>query len=322
MARHAVHNIQPDLDVLKGGRPTYSDLAGQPDRGVPGRRDRVRHDRRGEQLLALIEVVRDVGAACPRPGDPSSCASRGRRVPSRRPVGAGEGVRGCDHASTNSCGTRPGCETGRTGRRSSRPTSGRASSRLRRQHGLRARRPRCSGWCPFDQDGAAAEYVSVPPEFIAMKPADAHPRRGGGAAAGRAHRVAGPGRSRPGERPVDRVLVLGAAGGVGSSPSSSPSGSAPRSRRSAMEQRLSTSCGPGAADVGRDRGPRVATRTSSSQALRRGPGHGGRSLMAESLPSPAGAAPSSRSSSRRRSEPRGAWVSTASSSSSVRRGMG
>jgi hypothetical protein len=24
MARHAVHNIQPDLDVLKGGRPTYS----------------------------------------------------------------------------------------------------------------------------------------------------------------------------------------------------------------------------------------------------------------------------------------------------------
>jgi hypothetical protein len=24
LARHAVHNIQPDLDVLKGGRPTYS----------------------------------------------------------------------------------------------------------------------------------------------------------------------------------------------------------------------------------------------------------------------------------------------------------
>ena len=24
LARHAVHNIQPDLDVLKGGRPVYS----------------------------------------------------------------------------------------------------------------------------------------------------------------------------------------------------------------------------------------------------------------------------------------------------------
>jgi Hexameric tyrosine-coordinated heme protein (HTHP) len=24
MARHSIHNIQPDLDVLKGGRPVYS----------------------------------------------------------------------------------------------------------------------------------------------------------------------------------------------------------------------------------------------------------------------------------------------------------
>jgi hypothetical protein len=24
MARHMIHNIQPDLDVLKGGRPNYS----------------------------------------------------------------------------------------------------------------------------------------------------------------------------------------------------------------------------------------------------------------------------------------------------------
>lgn len=24
MARHTIHNIQPDLDVLKGGRPTYA----------------------------------------------------------------------------------------------------------------------------------------------------------------------------------------------------------------------------------------------------------------------------------------------------------
>ena len=24
LARHSIHNLQPDLDVLKGGRPTYS----------------------------------------------------------------------------------------------------------------------------------------------------------------------------------------------------------------------------------------------------------------------------------------------------------
>jgi hypothetical protein len=24
MARHMIHNLQPDLDILKGGRPTYS----------------------------------------------------------------------------------------------------------------------------------------------------------------------------------------------------------------------------------------------------------------------------------------------------------
>jgi hypothetical protein len=24
MARHSIHNIQPDLDVLKGGRPSYA----------------------------------------------------------------------------------------------------------------------------------------------------------------------------------------------------------------------------------------------------------------------------------------------------------
>jgi hypothetical protein len=24
LARHSIHNIQPDLDVLKGGRPNYS----------------------------------------------------------------------------------------------------------------------------------------------------------------------------------------------------------------------------------------------------------------------------------------------------------
>ncbi|WP_405884098.1 hexameric tyrosine-coordinated heme protein [Streptomyces sp. NBC_01136] len=26
LARHTIHNIQPDLDVLKGGRPNYSTL--------------------------------------------------------------------------------------------------------------------------------------------------------------------------------------------------------------------------------------------------------------------------------------------------------
>jgi hypothetical protein len=24
MVRHVIHNIQPDLDILKGGRPSYS----------------------------------------------------------------------------------------------------------------------------------------------------------------------------------------------------------------------------------------------------------------------------------------------------------
>ena len=24
LARHSIHNIQPDLDILKGGRPNYS----------------------------------------------------------------------------------------------------------------------------------------------------------------------------------------------------------------------------------------------------------------------------------------------------------
>jgi NADPH:quinone reductase-like Zn-dependent oxidoreductase len=70
------------------------------------------------------------------------------------------------------------------------------------------------GMVPFDQDGAAAEYVRVPAEFIATKPAGlshveaaALPLAGltaWQALADHAHVGAG-----------DRVLVLGAAGGVG-----------------------------------------------------------------------------------------------------------
>jgi NADPH:quinone reductase-like Zn-dependent oxidoreductase len=70
------------------------------------------------------------------------------------------------------------------------------------------------GMVPFDQDGAAAEYVRVPPEFIAPKPAGlthveaaALPLAGltaWQALADYAHVQRG-----------DRVLVLGAAGGVG-----------------------------------------------------------------------------------------------------------
>ena len=70
------------------------------------------------------------------------------------------------------------------------------------------------GMVPFDRDGAAAEYVSVPPEFIAIKPATlshveaaALPLAGltaWQALADYAH-----------VRPDDRLLVLGAAGGVG-----------------------------------------------------------------------------------------------------------
>ncbi|MEZ0448878.1 NADP-dependent oxidoreductase [Cellulomonas sp. ICMP 17802] len=71
------------------------------------------------------------------------------------------------------------------------------------------------GMVPFDRDGAAAEYVNVPPDFVAKKPASlshvesaALPLAGltaSQALTDHAHVAAG-----------DRVLVLGAAGGVGS----------------------------------------------------------------------------------------------------------
>jgi NADPH:quinone reductase-like Zn-dependent oxidoreductase len=70
------------------------------------------------------------------------------------------------------------------------------------------------GMVPFDRDGAAAEFVVVPPEFIAIKPAglthvEAAALPLAGLTAWQAladHAHVGPGQ---------RVLVLGAAGGVG-----------------------------------------------------------------------------------------------------------
>ncbi len=70
------------------------------------------------------------------------------------------------------------------------------------------------GMVPFDQDGAAAEYVVVPPEFIATKPSTlTHVQA---AALPLAGLTAWEGLVEYGRVDVgDRVLVLGAAGGVG-----------------------------------------------------------------------------------------------------------
>ena len=70
------------------------------------------------------------------------------------------------------------------------------------------------GMVPFDQDGAAAEYVVVPPEFIATKPTTlTHVQA---AALPLAGLTAWQGLVEYGRVDVgDRVLVLGAAGGVG-----------------------------------------------------------------------------------------------------------
>lgn len=70
------------------------------------------------------------------------------------------------------------------------------------------------GMVPFDQDGAAAEYVSVPPDFITSKPktlthVEAAALPLAGLTAWQA--LTEFGRVQPG----DRVLVLGGAGGVG-----------------------------------------------------------------------------------------------------------
>ena len=70
------------------------------------------------------------------------------------------------------------------------------------------------GMVPFDQDGAAAEYVAVPAEFIAIKPTTlTHVQA---AALPLAGLTAWQGLVEYGRVDVgDRVLVLGAAGGVG-----------------------------------------------------------------------------------------------------------
>ncbi len=71
------------------------------------------------------------------------------------------------------------------------------------------------GMVPFDQDGAAAEYVSVPPDFIATKPVSlTHVEAAALPLAGltASQALVDHARVRSGQR----VLVLGAAGGVGS----------------------------------------------------------------------------------------------------------
>ena len=70
------------------------------------------------------------------------------------------------------------------------------------------------GMMPFDQDGAAAEYISVPGDFIARKPADlSHIEAAALPLAGLTawQALHDHGHVCPG----DRVLILGAAGGVG-----------------------------------------------------------------------------------------------------------
>ena len=48
IARHTIHNIQPDLDALRAGRFAVRGFSGQPDRGGAGRRHRVPDDCGGE----------------------------------------------------------------------------------------------------------------------------------------------------------------------------------------------------------------------------------------------------------------------------------
>ena len=52
LARHSIHNIQPDLDVLVGGPAHVREQPRQPHRRLPGGRDRVPDDRCRQQLLA------------------------------------------------------------------------------------------------------------------------------------------------------------------------------------------------------------------------------------------------------------------------------
>lgn len=70
------------------------------------------------------------------------------------------------------------------------------------------------GMVPFDRDGAAAQYVSVPADFVAPKPANlSHVEAAALPLAGlTAWQALG---DHAAVRPGDRVLVLGGAGGVG-----------------------------------------------------------------------------------------------------------
>jgi hypothetical protein len=48
IARHTIHNMQPDLDVFDGRTTQLLHHAGEPHRCFPGRRSRVPDHRRGE----------------------------------------------------------------------------------------------------------------------------------------------------------------------------------------------------------------------------------------------------------------------------------
>ena len=76
---------------------------------------------------------------------------------------------------------------------------------------------------PFSRDGVAAEYAAVPADVLAPRPTDARPRRERRGAYGRPDRLAGPVRPRRAGA-GQRVLILGAAGGVGHVATSWPGG--------------------------------------------------------------------------------------------------
>ena len=135
--------------------------------------------------------------------------------------------------STRSTG-RPG--PGRDGRRARRPAVHPGLGCLRSRRGGRLRRhapsrsaTRSSG-CRGSRGRGGLRRVrhrAGPP--VRPQAADAEPRAGGGGSVGRADRLADPRRHRRG-RPGQRVLVHAAAGGVGTSPCSSPSTSVQRDR--------------------------------------------------------------------------------------------
>jgi hypothetical protein len=52
LARHTIHNLQPELDILRGP-PELLDDPRRPHRSGSGRGHRVPNNRSGQQLLAL-----------------------------------------------------------------------------------------------------------------------------------------------------------------------------------------------------------------------------------------------------------------------------